>query len=152
MQLNPCVLVIASLWLTDRQSLCIVYKLSCFHSLGRLSLKYVDLYLMHSPSGGETLETWDAMIQLKQEGKIRYSCYRGMHSSVYMVAVMMHQPCLYTHGRSRASAVYVQYCMVLMLVWSYSPLCISNITTVTSCLCEPDIILWVLAALPYQES
>jgi diketogulonate reductase-like aldo/keto reductase len=27
---------------------------------------------MHSPSGGKTLETWDAMIELKQQGKIKY--------------------------------------------------------------------------------
>ena len=41
------------------------------HFVERLGLEYVDLYLMHSPSVGKTLETWDAMIELKQAGKIR---------------------------------------------------------------------------------
>ena len=33
----------------------------------------VDLYLMHSAMGGKTLETWDAMVELKKKGLIRYN-------------------------------------------------------------------------------
>lgn len=39
----------------------------------RLELDYVDLYLMHSAMGGKTVETWDAMIELKEKGLIKYS-------------------------------------------------------------------------------
>jgi diketogulonate reductase-like aldo/keto reductase len=41
------------------------------NSLNRLGMDYVDLYLMHSPAGGKVLETWDAMIQLKEQGLTR---------------------------------------------------------------------------------
>ena len=39
----------------------------------RLELDYVDLYLMHSAMGGRTVETWDAMIELKEKGLIKYT-------------------------------------------------------------------------------
>ena len=39
----------------------------------RLGLDYVDLYLMHSAMGGKTVETWDAMIELKEKGLTKYS-------------------------------------------------------------------------------
>jgi len=37
----------------------------------RLGLEYIDLYLMHSPLKGKILETWDAMIELKERGLVR---------------------------------------------------------------------------------
>ena len=36
----------------------------------RLGLEYVDLYLMHSAMGGDIVETWDAMNELKRKGLI----------------------------------------------------------------------------------
>ena len=41
--------------------------------LCRFGLDYIDLYLMHSAMGGKTVETWDAMVELKELGLIRCS-------------------------------------------------------------------------------
>jgi 2,5-diketo-D-gluconate reductase A len=42
-------------------------------SLGRLALDYVDLYLIHwpLPAAGRYLDTWRALIRLKDEGRVR---------------------------------------------------------------------------------
>ena len=34
----------------------------------RAQVPFVDLFLMHSPKGGNVLETWDAMVDLKSKG------------------------------------------------------------------------------------
>jgi len=44
---------------------------SCERSLRRLGLAYVDLYLIHWPVQGMSIETWKAMLELLQEGKAR---------------------------------------------------------------------------------
>jgi methylglyoxal/glyoxal reductase len=44
---------------------------SCERSLRRLGLAYVDLYLIHWPVQGMSIETWKAMVELLQEGKAR---------------------------------------------------------------------------------
>ncbi len=44
----------------------------CEHSLQRLGLNYVDLYLIHSPHGGsQRLNEWRALLELKKAGKAR---------------------------------------------------------------------------------
>lgn len=64
----------------SREELFLVTKLeSCDHgneqtknalkeSLKRLQVDYVDLYLVHTPKGGNVVETWKAMLELKQLG------------------------------------------------------------------------------------
>jgi methylglyoxal/glyoxal reductase len=44
---------------------------SCERSLRRLGLAYVDLYLIHWPVQGMSIETWKAMLDLLQKGKAR---------------------------------------------------------------------------------
>lgn len=44
---------------------------ACEQSLRRLRVTYVDLYLIHWPVQGMSLDTWSAMIKLLQTGKAR---------------------------------------------------------------------------------
>ena len=46
-------------------------KVACKESLRKLGMDYIDLYLIHSPTGGKIIETWRAMVELKEDGFIR---------------------------------------------------------------------------------
>ncbi|MGE5379278.1 MAG: aldo/keto reductase [Candidatus Saccharibacteria bacterium] len=46
-------------------------KAACAQSLDRLRMDYLDLYLIHWPSGGRNVETWQGMIELMEEGRVR---------------------------------------------------------------------------------
>ncbi|XP_046857365.1 9,11-endoperoxide prostaglandin H2 reductase-like isoform X2 [Xenia sp. Carnegie-2017] len=46
--------------------------IEAFHkSLNRLGLKYIDLYLIHSPVNGKILSTWEAMVELQNKKLVR---------------------------------------------------------------------------------
>jgi aryl-alcohol dehydrogenase-like predicted oxidoreductase len=48
-------------------------KKECENSLGRLNVDHIDLYQIHWPDSKTSVEeSWGAMIQLKEEGKVRY--------------------------------------------------------------------------------
>ena len=50
--------------------------IEAFHkSLNRLGLKYIDLYLIHSPVNGKILSTWEAMVELQNKKLVRYVEY-----------------------------------------------------------------------------
>jgi len=40
-------------------------------SIKEMGLKYLDCFLIHSPYGGKLIETWDALLQLQQDGLVR---------------------------------------------------------------------------------
>jgi len=40
-------------------------------SVEKVGLGYIDLYLIHSPKNGKLVETWKALIELKQEGLVK---------------------------------------------------------------------------------
>lgn len=64
-----------------------------------MGLAYVDRYLINSHLGGKILETWDAMIELQQEGLIRWAGLHGglgcgfTHMWVYIIGCV----CVCTH-------------------------------------------------------
>ena len=61
--------VVTKLWVSDHG-----YektKTAFNESLTKLGLGFVDLYLIHSPSGGKIFDTWRAMAELKKDGLIR---------------------------------------------------------------------------------
>ena len=41
-------------------------------SLEKLCMDYVDLWLIHNPSGGSVIETWKALLAARDEGKAKY--------------------------------------------------------------------------------
>ena len=61
--------VVTKLWISDHgyEKTREAFKVS----LDKLGLGYIDLYLIHSPSGGKIIDTWKAMTELKNEGLVK---------------------------------------------------------------------------------
>lgn len=61
--------VVTKLWISDHgyEKTKEAFKVS----LDKLGLGYIDLYLIHSPSGGKIIDTWKAMTELRNEGLIK---------------------------------------------------------------------------------
>ena len=61
--------VVTKLWISDHGY--VKTKAAFKESLLKLGLTYVDLYLIHSPSGGKIYDTLRAMTEMKRDGLIR---------------------------------------------------------------------------------
>lgn len=43
---------------------------ACRASIKALGVRYVDMYLVHTPGGGKLVETWDALLELQRQGLV----------------------------------------------------------------------------------
>ena len=55
----------------------------------RLDTGFVDLYLIHTPSGGDILRTYDAMLELKAQGLIRFVAYTSLVILSFCIALLL---------------------------------------------------------------
>jgi len=101
--------------------------LSLRNSLKKLSLTYVDLFLIHSPIGGKIVDTWRAMIQLMEEGYTRSIGVSnfGIHhlaalSKYSNVPPAVNQIELHPFNQERAVACYCRENDIKLM--AYSPL------------------------------
>jgi len=63
------VFVVTKLWNSD-QGYASAIK-ACNESLAKLALEYIDLYLIHWPEPGRRLDSWRALLELREQGKCR---------------------------------------------------------------------------------
>lgn len=63
------VFVTTKLWNSDQGRASA--KRACERSLQDLGLEAIDLYLLHWPVPGKRLASWDALVELRAEGKVR---------------------------------------------------------------------------------
>ena len=63
------VFVVTKLWNSDHGYAQAIK--ACDHSLAKLALDYIDLYLIHWPQPDKRLDSWRALVELKKQGKCR---------------------------------------------------------------------------------
>lgn len=61
--------IVTKLWISDHGYS--ETKAALKESLTKLGLGYIDLYLIHSPSGGKIIDTWRAMNEMKMDGIVK---------------------------------------------------------------------------------
>jgi len=55
-------------------------------SLNKLDVNYVDLYLIHHPKPGRNIESYKAMMKLKEQGRIKYVTLQCTCSFAFVVS------------------------------------------------------------------
>ena len=68
-----------------------------FISYYRLQMEYVDLFLIHSPYGGRNVDTYQALLDLKKKGVIRYSILQCLHNGTASRLISVIPVIAYTH-------------------------------------------------------
>jgi aryl-alcohol dehydrogenase-like predicted oxidoreductase len=101
----------------------------CEASLGRLQLEQIDLYQLHWPDPDEQIEeAWQAMVELKQAGKVREIGVSN-HSAAQMERLQTIHPIAslqppYSMVARQVEDVVLPYCRQHQIgVVAYSPMC-----------------------------